>query len=120
MPSASLPTIDERVVSELPPTDGLRLRASPSVVGSALHRCKALISGLTSRSHSRGLGLSLGRRAAKGAAPSTIVEDGLVAEWRLDEGSGQTITDCTGNGHNGVLGSPPAWTRSIPPGRHRG
>jgi hypothetical protein len=55
------------------------------------------------KSHSRGLGLSPRRRVARSIAPS-IVQDGLLAEWRLDEGSGQVITDYTGNGHNGVLG----------------
>lgn len=55
------------------------------------------------RANIRGLGLSPRRRAAGGAAPS-IVQNGLIAEWRLDEGSGQAITDYSGNGHNGVLG----------------
>jgi hypothetical protein len=57
------------------------------------------------RSHSRGLGLSPRRRAAGGAAPPGIVQDGLVAEYRFDEGSGQVLTDYSGNGHHGRLGT---------------
>lgn len=74
------------------------------------------MSSLTLRRQSRGLGLSPRRRAANGAAPS-IVQDGLVAEWRFDEGAGQVLTDYTGNGHHGRLGSTtgadaadPTWT----------
>jgi hypothetical protein len=68
------------------------------------------------RSLSRGLGLNPRRRAASGGAPP-IVQDGLVAEWRFDEGAGQVLTDYTGNGHHGRLGSTtgsdpddPAWS----------
>jgi hypothetical protein len=46
-----------------------------------------------------------------------VVQDGLVAEWRFDEGSGQVLTDYTGNAHHGQLGSitgadaaDPTWT----------
>jgi hypothetical protein len=46
-----------------------------------------------------------------------IVQDGLVAEWRFDEGAGQVLTDHTANGHQGRLGSAtgtdaadPTWT----------
>jgi chitodextrinase len=34
-----------------------------------------------------------------------IITDGLVAEWRFDDGSGQQITDYSGNGHHAQLGS---------------
>jgi hypothetical protein len=34
-----------------------------------------------------------------------IVQAGLVVYYRLDEGSGQVVTDHSGNGHNGTLGS---------------
>lgn len=71
---------------------------------------------LTLRSHGR-LGLSPRRHTAKGAGLPIIVQDGLVAEWRFDEGSGQTLTDYTVNGHHGRLGSTtgadaadPTWT----------
>jgi hypothetical protein len=47
-----------------------------------------------------------------------IVRLGLVAEYRLDEGGGQVITDYSGKGYHGVLGattntelSDPVWTR---------
>ena len=42
-----------------------------------------------------------------------IVQDGLVAEWRFDQGAGMTLTDYSGNGHDGTLGAggaAPAWT----------
>jgi hypothetical protein len=68
------------------------------------------------RSLSRGLGLNPRRRAAPGGA-LPIVQDGLVAEWRFNEGAGQVLTDYTGNGHDGQLGSTsgvdtndPAWS----------
>jgi hypothetical protein len=67
------------------------------------------------RSRARGLGLSP-HRHGPGKAP-IIIQDGLVAEWRFNEGSGQVLTDYTGNGHNGRLGTTtgadaadPAWT----------
>jgi hypothetical protein len=69
------------------------------------------------RRHSRGLGLSPRRRAAKGAGLPIIVQDGLVAEWRFDDGSGQVLTDYSGNGNHGTLGAnsgsstdDPTWT----------
>jgi hypothetical protein len=34
-----------------------------------------------------------------------IVQSGLVAYYRFDEASGQTLTDQSGNGHHGTLGS---------------
>jgi hypothetical protein len=55
------------------------------------------------RSHSRGLGLSPRRRRANGAAPPSVVQAGLVAEWRFDDGAGQVLTDYKG-GHHGQLG----------------
>jgi hypothetical protein len=46
-----------------------------------------------------------------------IVAAGLIAEWRFDQGAGQVLTDQTGNGHHGQLGSTtgadaadPTWT----------
>jgi hypothetical protein len=47
--------------------------------------------------------LTLLRRRG-GAAPS-IVTDGLLAEWRFDDGSGQVLTDYSGNDFHGQLGS---------------
>jgi hypothetical protein len=46
-----------------------------------------------------------------------IVTAGLVAEWRFDDGAGQVLTDYSGNGNHGQLGSTsgadaadPTWT----------
>ncbi len=71
---------------------------------------------LTLNSLSRSLGLSpRGRRFGGDAAPA-IVAAGLIGEWRFDDGAGQTLTDASGNGHHGRLGSTagpdvndPAW-----------
>ena len=66
------------------------------------------------RGVSRPLGLNPRRRAARGAAPPSIVQDGLVAEWRFDNGAGQVLTDYA-DGHHGQLGvdagaaNDPAW-----------
>ena len=55
--------------------------------------------------------------------PPTLLEadTGTVALWHLDEGSGQTVTDNSGHGWNGVLGSStavqssdPAWSTDSP------
>ncbi len=43
-----------------------------------------------------------------GLAASTAVAD-LVAYYPLDEGSGNTATDASGNGHNGTLNGDPRW-----------
>ena len=43
-----------------------------------------------------------------GLAASTAVAD-LVAYYPLDEGSGDTATDASGNGHNGTLNGDPRW-----------
>jgi hypothetical protein len=64
---------------------------------------------------SRSLGLSPRGRSLEGAAPA-IVAGSLIAEWRFDQGGGQTLIDYSGNGHHGQLGSTagadvndPAW-----------
>ena len=33
----------------------------------------------------------------------------LVAQWKLDEGSGTAAIDATGNGHDGTLEGNPQW-----------
>ncbi|GAA5479319.1 LamG-like jellyroll fold domain-containing protein [Haloferula helveola] len=39
------------------------------------------------------------------------IDDGLLAWWPLDDGSGTTAADATGNGHTGTLTAPlPTWT----------
>ncbi len=40
------------------------------------------------------------------ALGTNTLTDGLIAHWALDEASGATITDGSGNGHNGVLQGP--------------
>jgi len=42
-----------------------------------------------------------------GLAVSASAE--LVGQWKLDEGSGTTATDATGNGHDGTLEGNPQW-----------
>lgn len=37
-----------------------------------------------------------------------------VAHWKLDEGSGETATDSTGNGHHGTLGPTLTWIQECP------
>ncbi len=61
---------------------------------------------LTLSSLSRSLGLSPRGRTATGVS-IPIVQAGLLAEWRFDDGAGQMLTDATGNGHHGQLGSTP-------------
>jgi hypothetical protein len=48
-------------------------------------------------------------------------ESGLAAYWNFNEGSGQTLTDITGHGNNGILGSgsgvdnaDPTWVAGVP------
>ncbi|MDZ4260131.1 MAG: hypothetical protein U1A25_00535, partial [Candidatus Sungbacteria bacterium] len=38
------------------------------------------------------------------------VTSGLIAHWKLDEASGITATDASGNGNTGMLVNNPAWT----------
>ena len=33
----------------------------------------------------------------------------LLGHWKLDEGSGTTVTDLSGNGNDGTLGGAPTW-----------
>lgn len=70
------------------------------------------------------LGLQPGLRLAlsprrRGSALPPIVESGLVAELRFDDGSGQQLTDYSGNANHGTLGTTggadaadPAWATS--------
>lgn len=43
--------------------------------------------------------------AASASASAGIVTSGLLAEWRFDNGSGQVLTDYSGNGRHGQLGT---------------
>jgi hypothetical protein len=66
-------------------------------------------------------GLMAGFAAANGADnwsalgsfdPMGVIQDGLEAEYRFDEGEGDVLPDATGNGHDGALGSgdaAPTW-----------
>ena len=38
---------------------------------------------------------------------------GLIAHWRLDEGTGTTAHDDTGNGYNGTLNGDPTWVAGV-------
>ena len=38
-----------------------------------------------------------------------VADEGLVAYWAFDEGSGKTVADVTGNGHNGKFFDSPKW-----------
>ena len=43
---------------------------------------------------------------------TTHAANGLIGEWRLDEGSGTTVADSSGNGNNGTIvgtGTSPTW-----------
>ena len=40
---------------------------------------------------------------------ANVAEDGLVAFYPFDEGSGKTASDVTGNGHNGKFEGTPKW-----------
>lgn len=44
--------------------------------------------------------------------PLTGNETNLLAYWRMDEGSGTTVTNVTGQGYNGAFIGPVAWTGS--------
>ena len=69
------------------------------------------------RGVTRSIGLKPSHRKKKGVQFPPLVQDGLIAEWRFDDGSGQQITDYSGNGFHaqlGTTGSPdsdePAWS----------
>ena len=40
---------------------------------------------------------------------ANIAEEGLVAYWPFDEGTGKTAEDVTGNGHDGKFAGAPKW-----------
>lgn len=50
-----------------------------------------------------------------GMDPDAVVGGaGLVAEWRLDEGTGAALTDSTGNGHDALYSDALAWSSDCP------
>jgi hypothetical protein len=53
-----------------------------------------------------------GGGGSSGTIPTSLVQSGLIAEYRLTEGSGTTITDFSGNGNTGTFGAAgaaPTW-----------
>ncbi len=48
-----------------------------------------------------------------------ISNDDLVGHWKLDEGSGTTASDSSGNNNNGTLVNGPVWSTDIPEIRNR-
>jgi hypothetical protein len=46
---------------------------------------------------------------APGEPTPTPIPPGLMAHWKLDDGTGETAADSTGHGNNGVLMNGPAW-----------
>jgi len=45
-----------------------------------------------------------------GTGPAKAADPNLVGWWRLDEGSGATAHDSSGNGNDGILMNNPQWT----------
>lgn len=41
-----------------------------------------------------------------------VSDDGLVAQWRFNENSGDIASDSSGNGHDGTLMGDPQWTNN--------
>jgi len=52
---------------------------------------------------------------APSSIPTQIVQSGLLAEYRITDGSGTVLTDSSGNGRNGTFcASGPAWSGLFP------
>src|ERR1700743_1869815 len=47
------------------------------------------------------------------ATSSALAASGPVGLWKLDEGSGHTVADTSGNGNNGVLSGGVSWTSGV-------
>jgi hypothetical protein len=47
------------------------------------------------------------------ATAASTLQNGLVAEWSFNEGSGTTTADVTGNGHTGTLSGGVSWTTGL-------
>lgn len=54
--------------------------------------------------------LGKGTKIATTLTNSDAVDNSLVGHWRLDEGSGTTALDSSGNGNTGTLTNSPTWT----------
>lgn len=57
-------------------------------------------------------GQTLLRRAIEWASGANSATQELVAHWKLDETSGATAADATGNGHDGAVSGNAGWTTS--------
>jgi len=55
-------------------------------------------------------GVDVGRLEAGTDLSLVAKSQGLVGYWKLDEGSGSTAVDSSGNGNNGILVGSPPWT----------
>ena len=63
-----------------------------------------------------GIFILLGIRASNAQAQGGS-DAGLVAYWKMEEGTGTTVVDSAGNGHDLTLTSPPAtpqWSTDVP------
>jgi len=58
---------------------------------------------------------NLGTDPTNAASYPTSIHAGLVAWWELNEGSGTTVADASGNGYSGTLqgNPPPMWVRGL-------
>lgn len=59
--------------------------------------------------------LTAGQVAAMYANTTPAPTSGLIGHWKLDDGSGTTAVDSSGNGNNGTLVNGPTWTADVPP-----
>lgn len=67
--------------------------------------------------HMRGVGIYTGTISAADIAKlanNVPISTQPVGWWKLDDGSGVTATDSSGNGNNGTLTNGPTWTADIP------
>ncbi len=49
----------------------------------------------------------------EGADESSVLIEGLLAHWALDDGAGTVAEDLSGNGHHGVVRGNPVWSSGI-------
>jgi hypothetical protein len=59
--------------------------------------------------------LYLGAEQATGTGSAVDLTTGLVAHWKLDETSGTTAADASGNGHQAALQNGPTPSTNVPP-----
>jgi hypothetical protein len=79
--------------------------------GVSVNRSSGLISGTPIAPGTSTAALSATNAAGTGTAALTVtVSDGLVLYWKLDETSGTTASDSSGNGNTGALINGGTWT----------